>query len=112
MSDATELPPTDATEPGADEPKKRDRKAKAPPARAGELLLEPTPPGAESAPLPPVSELPKRKYRCRIPKCHTLPLEAWTEVEAVTPADAIEAYKLKLGINHLDASRKVEAQEV
>lgn len=75
---------------------------------------EPAPEDAPVEPesLPPVADLPTRSFRCRIPKCHTRALEDWTEVEAVTPADAKEAYLTKMGIVSLSEGRKVEVEAV
>lgn len=82
----------------AEKPKRtRTAKAIAPaapapePARAGE-----NPEPGEPYPLPPVGELPRRKFVCTLkPADRAFPPR---EVEAVTPADAREEYKRVMGI--------------
>jgi hypothetical protein len=81
---------------------KRGRKAKHESAAVESAPVSPARAGE------PADELPKSKFRCRIPKCFTRALEEWAEVEAVTPADAKEVYLAKMGIVSLSEGRKVE----
>lgn len=94
--------------PKSEEKPKRGRKPKAAAAPAeSDAEVSPARAGEDTP-----AELPKSKFRCRIPKCHTKSLEDWTEVEAVTAADAKEIYLAKMGIVSLSEGRKVEAVAV
>lgn len=56
-------------------------------------------------------ELPTRKFLCSIPKARDKALEAKTEIEAVTAADAREKYMAHMGIVKVEGDIKVVVQE-